>query len=114
MKKLEATKIQWRARYATKQGELDAVKVSRALCIFLNSLTTGPQRRAVAAGRVAQGGLVVVRLDAIALLDRTSRSRRTTCSPRQQRACISRGEIGGDARPSGASGRQMGGKSQGI
>ena len=28
VKKLEATKMQWRAKYATKEGELDAVKVS--------------------------------------------------------------------------------------
>jgi hypothetical protein len=28
VKKLEATRVQWRAKYATKEGELDAAKVS--------------------------------------------------------------------------------------
>jgi hypothetical protein len=35
VRKLEATRVQWRAKYATKEGELDAAKVSQSSSFFI-------------------------------------------------------------------------------
>lgn len=67
VKKLEATKMQWKVKYATKEGELDAVKVRHHRMSCKMALTAVTQCRAIPASRLAQGGLVIVRLDTAAL-----------------------------------------------